>query len=134
MRLCTFDHQKHREIGLLDGAQVVRLKAFDPTLPSGLKSFLARDNWRQVCAAALASTDPSIRIGALRVTMHTPIPQPGQLFQINLNFPTHCAERGVPIPEYPQIFSKYGTRILGNEEDVTGKAMDCGELRRFIRL
>lgn len=42
-----------------------------------------------------------------------PVPQPGQLFAIGLNYRDHAAEAGLDVPEAPPVFTKFRTSITG---------------------
>lgn len=47
-----------------------------------------------------------------------PVPRPGKLICIGLNYRDHAAESKMAIPEKPVIFSKFTTSIVGPEEPV----------------
>jgi len=42
-----------------------------------------------------------------------PVPRPGQLFAIGLNYREHAAESGLAIPEFPPVFTKFRGSITG---------------------
>jgi 2,4-didehydro-3-deoxy-L-rhamnonate hydrolase len=42
-----------------------------------------------------------------------PVPRPGQLFAIGLNYRDHAAESGFAIPEFPPVFTKFRSSITG---------------------
>ncbi len=46
-----------------------------------------------------------------QVTLHAPVPQPGKLVCIGLNYHDHCEELGVPVPVRPVIFAKFTSSI-----------------------
>jgi 2-keto-4-pentenoate hydratase/2-oxohepta-3-ene-1,7-dioic acid hydratase in catechol pathway len=47
-----------------------------------------------------------------------PVPRPGKLICIGLNYRDHAAESKMPIPESPVIFSKFSTCVIGPGEPV----------------
>jgi 2-keto-4-pentenoate hydratase/2-oxohepta-3-ene-1,7-dioic acid hydratase in catechol pathway len=47
-----------------------------------------------------------------------PVPRPGKLICIGLNYRDHAAESKMPIPERPVIFSKFATCVIGPGEPV----------------
>lgn len=47
-----------------------------------------------------------------------PVPRPGKLICIGLNYRDHAAESKMPIPERPVIFSKFPTCVIGPGEPV----------------
>jgi 2-keto-4-pentenoate hydratase/2-oxohepta-3-ene-1,7-dioic acid hydratase in catechol pathway len=47
-----------------------------------------------------------------------PVPRPGKLICIGLNYRDHAAESNMPIPERPVVFSKFSTAVIGPGEPV----------------
>jgi acylpyruvate hydrolase len=47
------------------------------------------------------------------VTLKAPIPRPGKLILLGLNYRDHAAETGQKIPEVPTLFSKYHNSVIG---------------------
>jgi len=47
-----------------------------------------------------------------------PIPRPGKLICIGLNYRDHAIESGQPIPERPIVFSKFSSAVIGPGEPV----------------
>ncbi len=47
-----------------------------------------------------------------------PIPVPGKILCIGLNYRDHAEETGAPIPSEPIVFSKFGTTIIGPDEPI----------------
>jgi 2-keto-4-pentenoate hydratase/2-oxohepta-3-ene-1,7-dioic acid hydratase in catechol pathway len=47
-----------------------------------------------------------------------PVPRPGKLICIGLNYRDHAAESNMPIPERPVVFSKFTTAVIGPGEPV----------------
>jgi 2-keto-4-pentenoate hydratase/2-oxohepta-3-ene-1,7-dioic acid hydratase in catechol pathway len=52
----------------------------------------------------------------IRIT--APIPRPGKIICIGLNYRDHAAESGMPIPKTPVIFSKFSTCVIGSGEPI----------------
>jgi 2-keto-4-pentenoate hydratase/2-oxohepta-3-ene-1,7-dioic acid hydratase in catechol pathway len=52
------------------------------------------------------------------VKLCPPIPRPGKLVCIGLNYRDHAAESNMPIPEVPITFSKFSTSIIGPDDPV----------------
>jgi len=49
---------------------------------------------------------------------HAPVPRPGKIICIGLNYRDHAAESNMPIPEKPVIFSKFSTSVIAPGEPV----------------
>jgi 2-keto-4-pentenoate hydratase/2-oxohepta-3-ene-1,7-dioic acid hydratase in catechol pathway len=47
-----------------------------------------------------------------------PVPRPGKLICIGLNYRDHAAESNMPIPEIPVVFSKFSTAVIAPGEPV----------------
>src|SRR5215471_11994574 len=47
-----------------------------------------------------------------------PVPRPGKLICIGLNYRDHAAESNMPIPERPVVFSKFPTAVIAPGERV----------------
>jgi len=47
-----------------------------------------------------------------------PVPRPGKLICIGLNYRDHAAESNMPIPERPIVFSKFSTAVIAPGEPV----------------
>jgi 2-keto-4-pentenoate hydratase/2-oxohepta-3-ene-1,7-dioic acid hydratase in catechol pathway len=52
------------------------------------------------------------------VQLIAPVPRPGKLICIGLNYRDHAAESNMPIPERPVVFSKFTTAVIGPDEPV----------------
>ena len=52
------------------------------------------------------------------VTLQAPIPRPGKVICIGLNYRDHAEESGMDIPELPLVFSKFSSCVVGQGDDV----------------
>lgn len=52
------------------------------------------------------------------VTLKAPIPRPGKLILLGLNYRDHAEETGQKIPEVPTLFSKYNNSVIGPGEPI----------------
>lgn len=52
------------------------------------------------------------------VRLLAPVPRPGKLICIGLNYRDHAAESNMPIPERPVVFSKFTTAVIGSGQPV----------------
>ncbi len=62
-----------------------------------------------VLQGAARVTGPASSIS--RIRLRAPVPQPGKLVCIGLNYRDHCVEQNIPVPERPIIFSKFSSSI-----------------------
>jgi acylpyruvate hydrolase len=52
------------------------------------------------------------------VELQAPIQRPGKIVCVGLNYRSHLAEIGDPVPEYPILFLKPATSIIGHEQSI----------------
>jgi 2-keto-4-pentenoate hydratase/2-oxohepta-3-ene-1,7-dioic acid hydratase in catechol pathway len=67
-------------------------------------------------ADELAATGAIVPIS--EVTLQAPIPRPGKVICIGLNYRDHAEESGMDIPELPLVFSKFSSCVVGHGDDV----------------
>jgi 2-keto-4-pentenoate hydratase/2-oxohepta-3-ene-1,7-dioic acid hydratase in catechol pathway len=96
--------------------QYVDLCAVDRSLPATMKSLLAaKDGLQNAAFAILKGTrDKTFVEGKLRA----PIPDPGKVICIGLNYRDHAAESGMEVPSEPVCFGKFGNTIIGPGEAI----------------
>ena len=52
------------------------------------------------------------------VTLLAPVPRPGKVVCIGLNYGAHAAEGGNPIPDYPAVFLRGATSLVGPQSSM----------------
>ncbi|GAB7386993.1 hypothetical protein BSNK01_08290 [Bacillaceae bacterium] len=52
------------------------------------------------------------------VKLKAPVPRPGKIVCVGLNYIDHCEETGMAVPKSPVIFAKYGNAVIGPEEAI----------------
>ena len=67
-------------------------------------------------AAGLANAQPTARLAD--VNLGPPVPNPGSVFGIGLNYRTHAAETGAALPEAPLVFAKFPSCLVGPTADI----------------
>lgn len=50
--------------------------------------------------------------------MNLPLPMPGKVIAVGLNYKDHAAEAGIPLPEFPVLFTKWTTSLIPNGADI----------------
>lgn len=121
MHLATFEIDGAAHIGALTGRGIVDFAVAAPALPQTMLELLASGPRAMRTAIAIASRAQEDGVGlvdAARVRLLAPLPRPGKIFGIGLNYRDHAAETGRPAPEVPFVFSKAVTAVVG-----TGQAI-----------
>jgi 2-keto-4-pentenoate hydratase/2-oxohepta-3-ene-1,7-dioic acid hydratase in catechol pathway len=57
-------------------------------------------------------------VGLSSIHLSSPIPRPGKIICIGLNYRDHAEESGMAIPASPIIFSKFGSCVIGSGEAI----------------
>lgn len=58
------------------------------------------------------------RVPVEKAQFKAPIPRPGKIVVIGLNYRDHALETGSPIPEAPIVFAKYPTAVIGQGDTI----------------
>ncbi len=121
MRLATFTDAHRRRIGALDRDTIVDLAAAVPHLPHTMIAFLR--GGAQAMAEARQALDQALETGrhrlALdRVRLEAPVPRPGKVLAIGMNYADHIRETGRAAPEHQVWFAKQATCIVGPSDAI----------------
>lgn len=109
MKLITFSDGDTTRIGAIDGDYVV---VADADMPVSMEYFLASG------APALETLQKRVESGNYRrplaeVTLLAPLLNPQKFFGVSLNYEDHIQETGLERPEYPTVFNKQTSCIIG---------------------
>jgi 2-keto-4-pentenoate hydratase/2-oxohepta-3-ene-1,7-dioic acid hydratase in catechol pathway len=123
MKLVTFTRAGAARLGALtqhDGREVIiDLNAAAPSLPTDMIAFLTGgEASRALAAQALANPPAEAVLDRNTVRLSAPIPRPGKIICIGLNYRDHAAESNVEVPAYPTVFAKYASCIIGPGEAI----------------
>lgn len=92
------------------------VRAFDDTLPPSLKGVLSLEGGlERACKAAKQAVEADRQITG---TLCAPIPQPGKVICIGLNYRDHAEETGMAFPDEPVCFSKFTTSVTGPDQPI----------------
>jgi 2-keto-4-pentenoate hydratase/2-oxohepta-3-ene-1,7-dioic acid hydratase in catechol pathway len=89
----------------------VDLRAADSQLPPTLAGILAASGGLERAGAALAKGLAAKQF--VSGTLLAPIPRPGKVLCIGLNYRDHARETNATIPSEPIVFSKFATAVIG---------------------
>lgn len=120
MKLATLKtDQGNRVVAVLaseNDTKYIDLMTVDATIPRSLKGLLAQTDG---LSRAREAYESGTEIGAF-VTgeLLAPIPEPGKVICIGLNYRDHAEESGMDIPSEPVCFSKFANTITGPETTI----------------
>jgi len=126
MRYITFTIGREQKFGALLGEQVIELGKH--SFPATMLDFIqaGEDAWTAAKAFCLANL--ALGVPLSRLHLLAPLPRPGKIIGIGLNYMDHCREQNVKIPERPLVFAKYGTAVTGPYETIQWDAALTNEV------
>lgn len=122
MKLITFAPKSapaDLRVGVLRDDLVFDLRALTPQLPSEMIALLAAGRPAlDVIQQAVSAAQPKQALALSSVRLAAPIPRPGKIMCIGLNYRDHAKESNQPIPEFPTLFAKYSSCVIGPDEAI----------------
>ncbi len=109
MKLAAFTHDNKQQVGAVDGEYIVPVGDNDP---DNLIDFFSVDDTVEQRLKDRVSSD-RYRLALEDVKLGAPIPRPPKFFGVGLNYADHIDETGMERPEYPTIFNKQSTCVIG---------------------
>jgi 2-keto-4-pentenoate hydratase/2-oxohepta-3-ene-1,7-dioic acid hydratase in catechol pathway len=121
MRLVSFRDERGSELlGVVEGGRAVAVSRLYEGAPATIHGLLALESagasQLERLAQAAAGQARMIRNEGRRLEeleLLSPVPRPGKIVAIGLNYHAHAAEQGVDPPEEPLIFAKFPTSVVG---------------------
>ena len=114
MRLATLQTDQGTRAVAVVNDRFVDLHAADASLPETLSEMLA-DLPRNLSQVRTAAEQGAAAGKFVTGQLLAPIPRPGKVICIGLNYRDHAVESNAPIPEEPICFSKISTAVIGHE-------------------
>jgi 2-keto-4-pentenoate hydratase/2-oxohepta-3-ene-1,7-dioic acid hydratase in catechol pathway len=113
MKLCTFQIQDGAPaVGLVVGDSVIRITDHLSAAPcSMIELITAWADWREPLQQLAASGAPGIALD--QVTLLAPVPRPGKILGIGLNYADHVEESGMDMPADQLWFAMMTTSANG---------------------
>lgn len=112
MKLATFLSGGAQRLGVVTDDGLVDLSLAAPELPREMNAFLAAGA-PALAAAARAASATGPRIALAGTALLAPVPRPGKLLAIGLNYADHVAEAKIEPPKLPTVFNKQTTCVTG---------------------
>lgn len=129
MRIVSYLHQSGVRGGMLVDDEVFDLErllnAAGATPTSSVRDFLTAYGSElgafSTDVAGLIDQNPDARVGPrFEVYLTTPVPEPAKVLCVGLNYKDHVAETGRALPEYPDVFVKFASTLVGPEDEIQG--------------
>lgn len=101
---------------LLDGGRLLDFSLLDLVAPA---TWLDRTTEAFAAASRATENPPESAVLPLAdVRLLSPVPRPGKVICIGLNYKDHAEESGMDLPERPLVFSKFPTSVVGPDAEV----------------
>lgn len=113
MRLATIQTPHGPRAAVATSEHYVDLHATDPGLPCSVKRLLAASPAIRKAAADAAKSPNAVKYALNAVKLLPPVPDPGKILCVGLNYADHAREGGKEIPTEPVIFAKYSNTLIG---------------------
>ncbi len=118
MRLISYDRNGQRRPGALNTNGIIDLPtASSSALPSAMVALLELGD-EGIARAREAVAQGRAAISLKDARLLAPVPRPGKIIGIGLNYADHAAEGGREQPKYPTIFTKAVSAVVGPGESI----------------
>lgn len=115
MKLARFRHQDQIQIGVVSN-ELVYPTSQDPALPTDMLSLLP--SLEDLSHNLQVLTEKGQGIPVTEVQLLAPIAQPEKFLGVGLNYADHIAETGLDKPEFPTIFNKQSSCVVGPDDAI----------------
>ncbi|TAJ25530.1 MAG: FAA hydrolase family protein [Reyranella sp.] len=114
MRLCTINSGGKAAVGVKTGnGKIVDLSKQMPRGPKSVVEILAGGKKLQAAVLkACAKPKAGATVSEKSAKYLTPVPSPGKILCIGLNYRKHAEETGSPIPQYPLVFTRFNNTLV----------------------
>ena len=119
MRLATIQTPYGPRAAVQVGDDFVDLHATDPGLPTSVKHLLAAGPAVRAAAAEAAKSSRAVKHPAGSVKLLPPVPDPGKILCVGLNYRDHAIEGGKAIPTEPVLFGKFPNTLIGPGDPIS---------------
>ena len=116
MHLVMFRKGREPRAGVIDGEEIVDINACDRSLPSTIKGVLEANAVSKVRRVLKSRKH---RLPCKKAKLLPPIPHPGLLLSVGMNYHEHLKEMKTPVPDKPAAFTKSVASIIGPGEPIT---------------
>jgi 2-keto-4-pentenoate hydratase/2-oxohepta-3-ene-1,7-dioic acid hydratase in catechol pathway len=117
MRLATIRTPQGTRTAVVDGDEVVDLAVAASDLPGEMTQLLAGGSDALECVRAAVASGRG-RLPLTDASFAAPVERPSKFLAVGLNYADHVAENGGETPEFPTVFAKLPSCVVGPRDDV----------------
>jgi 2-keto-4-pentenoate hydratase/2-oxohepta-3-ene-1,7-dioic acid hydratase in catechol pathway len=118
MRLATILTPNGPRAAIALEESFVDLNATDSGLPTSVKQLLSASQGVRDLAALAGKSANAVKYAANSVKVLPPIPDPGKILCVGLNYADHAREGGKAIPTEPVLFAKFSNTLIGPSDPI----------------
>jgi 2-keto-4-pentenoate hydratase/2-oxohepta-3-ene-1,7-dioic acid hydratase in catechol pathway len=118
MRYARFQADSDPAIGLVDGSDVIAIQSLLPGAPGSLKEIIQAGEPLQNAIQTRLLKGAGERRPLADVHLLMPIPEPGKIVCLGLNYADHAKEGGHQLPTYPSLFLRANSSLIGPNESM----------------
>jgi acylpyruvate hydrolase len=112
MRIAAYRNAKGMGLAVRQGAGYCGINEGDRDFPGSLYSLLSQGPEALSHAADVLRQGPPVDLATAEFL--PPLANPGKIICIGLNYVDHSAESGFKPPEYPTVFARFSTSLIGH--------------------
>jgi acylpyruvate hydrolase len=112
MRFVRFRREGEEGLAVQVGAELRGLLASDPDFPGTLDALIRKGP--DAFKAAAAGLSKGASFPADTVSYLPPFASASKLICVGLNYADHSAESGFETPDYPTLFSRFNSSLIGH--------------------
>lgn len=118
MKLISYKLQNEEipSIGILTNDGVTPVAALSPDAPNNIAALVQSPHWKELMTQPIS--DDILRLDPETLTWLPPIHRPGKILCVGLNYRDHALEGGREVSEYPTIFLKASSAIIGHRQTI----------------
>lgn len=107
MKLVSYTHLGQNHVGEVDGEWVVPILGLEQ-LDASTPTEVLRE----------APRDEAARVELAAVRLRPASPSPAKVICVGLNYTAHVDETGRDLPDYPVLFPKYASSLIGPDDEI----------------
>jgi acylpyruvate hydrolase len=116
VRILNFERSGRPGIGLGVGGEWRGVDAEELGLPGGLDDLLLRNPEALPDLKSRLRHAPALEPGSFRFL--PPLTRPGKIVCVGLNYAAHTQESAIKQPDYPTLFARFASSLLGHGEHI----------------
>jgi 2-keto-4-pentenoate hydratase/2-oxohepta-3-ene-1,7-dioic acid hydratase in catechol pathway len=113
MKLISFTYQNKQSYGVVEGDSILDLAPILGSQAVDIKTLIEKN---LIGAAADAAKSGNFSIKLSDVILLPPVPNPGKIFCVGLNYADHVKETGRDLTEKPAIFTRFADSQIGHAQ------------------